>query len=138
MSIPRGDGDRKREGLRSVFRLNSRKLAGIATLVLMTGPGGTAFAAAQDENASQPAPEAPSAQAPEPRFDILEYVIDGNSVLSVVEIERVVYPFLGEQRTAGDVDRAREDLENAYHLRGFQTVQVTIPQQGVESGIIHL
>jgi len=72
------------------------------------------------------------------RFDILEYVVDGNTVLSVPDIEEAVYPFLGEKRSAGDVDRARDALEHAYQARGFQTVQVVIPQQGVESGTIHL
>ena len=73
-----------------------------------------------------------------PRFDIFEYVVDGNTVLDVPAIEEAVYPFLGEQRNAGDVDMARETLEKTYQMRGFQTVQVVIPEQGVESGVIHL
>ena len=40
-------------------------------------------------------------------------------MLSVVEIEEAIYPFLGEQRTAADVDMAREALENAYRREGF-------------------
>src|SRR5262249_39474639 len=71
-------------------------------------------------------------------FDILEYVVDGNSVLKIPDVEEAVYPFLGEQRTAADVDMAREELQRAYASRGFQTVQITIPEQAVDSGIIHL
>jgi hemolysin activation/secretion protein len=71
-------------------------------------------------------------------FDIMEYVVDGNTVLAVPDIEEAVYPFLGEARTADDVDKARKALEEAYQKHGFQTVQVSIPQQGVESGIVHL
>lgn len=87
------------------------------------------------------APGAPANANPAdngPRFDILEYVVDGNTVLPVPDIEEAVYPFLGEKRNAGDVDRARDALEHAYQARGFQTVQVVIPTQGVESGTIHL
>jgi len=88
---------------------------------------------AQDA-APPPAPAAAVAQ----HFDILEYVVDGNSALDVTAIEEAVYPFLGEQRTAGDVDMAREALEKAYQDKGYQTVQVVIPEQGIESGVIHL
>src|SRR5262245_11730121 len=90
-----------------------------------------------------PAPDAAQAQSMNsnqaaPRFDIMEYVVDGNTVLSVPDIEEAVYSYLGEMRTAADVDMARETLERAYQMRGFQTVQVVIPEQGVETGIIHL
>jgi hemolysin activation/secretion protein len=74
----------------------------------------------------------------EHHFDILEYVVDGNTVLPVPDIEEAVYPFLGESRTADDVDGARKALEAVYQTRGYQTVQVSIPQQGIDSGIVHL
>jgi hemolysin activation/secretion protein len=73
-----------------------------------------------------------------PHFDIMEYVVDGNTVLSVPDIEEAVYPFLGEGRSANDVDGARQALQQAYQAKGYQQVQVLIPQQGIESGIVHL
>jgi hemolysin activation/secretion protein len=82
--------------------------------------------------------QAAAAQKSEPHFDILEFVIDGNTVLPAVDLEEAVYPFLGEDRVAGDVDKARDALERLYRERGFQTVQVSIPKQGVENKIIHL
>jgi hemolysin activation/secretion protein len=88
--------------------------------------------------AAEPAPKPDSAPKPEPHFDILEFVIDGNTVLPATELEEAVYPFLGEDRVASDVDRAREALERLYRERGYQTVQVSIPRQGVENKIIHL
>src|SRR5262245_31273574 len=110
---------------------------------------GIAFAAEPSAPAVEPgapgvsAPAATSAPSPamvpaDRRFDILEYVIDGNTVLSVPDVEETVYPFLGESRNAADVDKAREALEQIYRTKGFQTVQVFIPEQGIESGIIHL
>lgn len=65
-------------------------------------------------------------------------MVDGNTVLSTPDIETAVYPFLGENRTPADVDNARQALQRAYEDRGYQTVQVEIPQQGIESGSIHL
>jgi hemolysin activation/secretion protein len=83
------------------------------------------------------APQDAAKSAAEQHFDIFEYVVDGNTVLSAPEIEEAVYPFLGEDRSAADVDKAREALERVYREHGFQTVQVSIPQQRVESKIIH-
>jgi hemolysin activation/secretion protein len=94
--------------------------------------------------ATNAAPVAGSAQpnaaapAPSPRFDIYEYVVDGNTVLSVPDVEEAVYPFLGDGRNAADVDKARDALQRAYEDRGYQAVQIEIPQQGIESGTIHL
>jgi len=95
----------------------------------------TPYAMAAEE---PPQASPPAAQKPEPHFAILEFVIDGNTVLPAPALEEAVYPFLGEDRVAGDVDRARDALERLYRERGYQTVQVSIPKQGVESKIIHL
>ena len=45
-------------------------------------------------------------------FDILEYVIEGNTVLPVQDIERAVYPHLGEKKTIANVEAARESLSS--------------------------
>lgn len=100
------------------------------------------LAQAQTPSANQDHPSSPSAPAPakasDLHFDILEYDVDGNTTLPTAEIEEAVYPFLGEQRTAADVDKARDALQAIYAAKGYQTVQVSIPQQGIETGIIHL
>jgi hemolysin activation/secretion protein len=84
-------------------------------------------------------PDQPPAKAPvEPRFDILEYRIEGNSVLSREQIERAVYPHLGPRRTIADVERARADLEKAYRDAGYATVSVDIPEQKVSGGSVLL
>lgn len=89
--------------------------------------------------ASAPAP-AGAAPAPDatPRFDILEYVIEGNTVLATEAIERAVYPHLGEKRTVDDVEAARASLERAYRTAGFGTVGVDIPEQRVTGGVVIL
>lgn len=74
----------------------------------------------------------------ERRVDILNYQVEGNSVLTRKEIEQAVMPYLGPQRRLADVDQARTALMEAYHAKGFETVNVIIPAQEVENGNIRL
>jgi hemolysin activation/secretion protein len=71
-------------------------------------------------------------------FDIMEYRIDGNTVLPTTAIERAVYPHLGPGRALEDVEKARAALEQAYHETGFLTVLVEIPEQKIEEGVVVL
>jgi len=72
------------------------------------------------------------------RFDIHEYRVLGNTVLSNRDIESVLYPLLGDQKTLADVESARAALEKAFHDHGFGTVFVDIPEQSVEDKIVRL
>src|SRR5262252_350201 len=76
--------------------------------------------------------------AEEPTFDILEYRVEGNSVLPKLAIERAVYPHLGEKKRIGDVEKARVALEKAYRDAGYATVVVNVPQQKVDKGVVVL
>ncbi len=71
-------------------------------------------------------------------FSVLEYDVLGNSKLPAIDIERAVYPYLGENKSINDIDKARAALENAYHKAGYPTVMVDIPEQKVEGGIVKL
>jgi hemolysin activation/secretion protein len=74
-----------------------------------------------------------------PRFYIQEYRVEGGGkLLSKIETETAVYPFLGPYRTAADVEQARAALEQAYRDKGYQTVTVQIPAQHARTGIIFL
>src|SRR5262245_691481 len=70
------------------------------------------------------ADEPPAGQAAEPAFDIWEYEIDGNSVLSVEDIERAVQPYLGPGQSMKAVEAARLALEAVYQQAGYLTVLV--------------
>src|SRR5215470_10609469 len=72
----------------------------------------------------------------EPTFDILEYRVEGNSVLPKLAIERAVYPHLGEKKRIADVEKARVALEKAYHDAGYATVVVNVPVQKVDKGVV--
>ena len=73
-----------------------------------------------------------------PRFDILEYQIEGSTVLSALEIERAVYPHLGYAQTMTNVEAARVALERLFQESGYLTVSVDIPEQDVDKGIVRL
>ena len=75
---------------------------------------------------------------PEPRFDIWEFQVSGNSMLDTRAIEKTVYPFLGPSRAVSDVEQARQALEALYRDAGFGAVAVNIPEQDVDQGIVRL
>lgn len=105
---------------------------------------GLAIAAASPACWAQavPAPAAtatPAAAAPaEPRFDILEYELEGNTRLSQLEVERLLLPHMGEGRTLATVEAARAALERAYQAGGWLSVLVDIPEQRVADGLVKL
>lgn len=72
------------------------------------------------------------------RFDILEYEVMGNSLLPDLAIENAVTPFLGERRALTDVDAARSALQQRYQDAGYLSVQVLIPEQKVDGGVVRL
>ncbi len=74
----------------------------------------------------------------EPTFDILEFIVDGNSVLDTETIERAVYPSLGPGGSMGSVEKARAALEGEFQKRGYLTVSVDVPEQKVSDGVVHL
>ena len=81
--------------------------------------------------AAQPA----TRTAPAARFDILEYAVEGDTMLGAAAIERAVYPHLGPNRSIDDAEAARKALEAAYHAAGFLSVSVQLPVQRIEPGV---
>lgn len=73
-----------------------------------------------------------------PRFDILEFEVEGNTVLGAAAIERAVLPFLGPQRSLEDAEAARAALEKVYQSAGYLTVFVDLPEQLVDGGVVRL
>jgi hemolysin activation/secretion protein len=66
------------------------------------------------------------------RFDILEFVVEGDTLLGTAPIERAVYEFLGPGRSVADAEGARKALEKAYQDAGFLSVSVMLPPQRVD------
>ncbi len=95
-------------------------------------------AAPVDAKPAKGAAEAAKPTAPEPHFDIDEYRVEGADNLPQIEVESAVYPFLGPNKSAQDVEKARAAVEKAYHDKGLQTVSVAVPQQDAQRGFVVL
>lgn len=86
--------------------------------------------------AASPASRSQSSSAPaSPQFDILEYVVEGDTLLGAATVERAVYPFLGPGRTLADAEGARRALQQAYQDAGFLSVSVLLPPQQVDPAL---
>ncbi|TAN41325.1 MAG: ShlB/FhaC/HecB family hemolysin secretion/activation protein [Nitrospirae bacterium] len=71
-----------------------------------------------------------------PRFDIVGYKVDGSTIFSEYEITILLAPFTGKKRDFGTVQEALDRLEKEYRDRGFNTVQVILPEQELEKGLV--
>lgn len=76
------------------------------------------------------------AEIPPPRFDIVRFQVEGNTLLAPEQIERAVAPFAGRQKDFADIQRALETLEQAYRERGHGVVQVVLPEQDITAGVV--
>lgn len=74
----------------------------------------------------------------QPLFDLLEIRVDGNSVLEQRAVEKIIYPYLGPQKSIDAVEQARQALEKLYRDNGYSTVLVEIPEQDVVDGLVRL
>jgi hemolysin activation/secretion protein len=95
-------------------------------------------AAMASESQSPGASDSADAGKSEQSFDVTEYRVVGNTVLTGRDIERVLYPLLGPKKTLADVEAARKQLEGLYHERGYGTAFVDIPPQSVSDGLVRL
>jgi hemolysin activation/secretion protein len=96
--------------------------------------------AAAQEPSGAPVPPAGTAEAAgaQPHFDILEFQVEGNSVLADGVIEQAVTPFLGPDRNMDSVEGARAALEKAYQGAGYLSVFVDVPEQRIADGVVIL
>lgn len=72
------------------------------------------------------------------RFDILRYEVEGNTLFKPEQVQALVTPFTGKDRDFGDIQRAVEALEQAYRTAGYSAVQVLLPEQELERGVVTL
>lgn len=113
-----------------------RLVPALSTAVLALLSAAPGWAQDAPRATPEPGPAASAEQAP--RFDILEFEVEGNTVLGALVIERALLPFMGPQRALADAEAARAALEKAYQSAGFLTVFVDLPEQRVDGGVIRL
>lgn len=73
-----------------------------------------------------------------PRIDIARYVIDGETELSEAELQGVLAPFSGQQRSLTDIEQAARALEKYLHDQGYVFLRVYIPAQKPSQGEVTL
>lgn len=83
------------------------------------------------------APDA-AAAAERSRFFIQEFRVEGVRSVASEEIEETVYPFLGPERDADDVELARLAVEALYRSKGYQAAFVQVPEQDAADGVIRI
>ena len=116
----------------------ARTAADSAKTVPQTRKAPTVVAQATAPAAAGPRAPAPSDVPAAPRFDISRFEIQGNTLLSGDEINAAVGPYTGKSKDFADVQRALESLQQRYQARGFGTVQVLLPEQELERGVVVL
>lgn len=77
-------------------------------------------------------------EIPPQKFTIKRYNVQGNTLLPATEVERIVNPYIGDNKDFGDIQRTLEALENAYHAKGYSTVQIYLPEQELDKGVVTL
>ena len=140
----------------TVGALGKRRLAAAFTLLALCTAGAIAQTPpAQRSQRAQPPAKPPAQQAqpqaiqpqtpvapsqpPAPvRFEIQRYVVEGNTLLSQGDIDKILAPFSGKDRDFGDIQRALEVLQDAYGARGFSAVRVSVPEQDIRAGQVRL
>ncbi|HET9403079.1 MAG TPA: POTRA domain-containing protein [Burkholderiales bacterium] len=106
-------------------------LAAIVALAVMAANTGGALAQA-------PAPKQKSAAKPRPvpaRVDVTAYSLEGRTLLDTEDFSRIVDPFVGAQKSAADIERARSAVQQAYRDLGYCGIRVNLvsprPREGV-------
>ena len=133
--------------LQAVRRLSVVLLAGVATISCGAVPVFFAFSPASVvwaqsvngpvQTANAPGTAAPASDGGALRFEITQFVAHGNTLLDQATVDAVLAPYTGAGRDFGTVQQALEALEKAYAARGFNAIQVILPEQTLESGTVH-
>ena len=94
--------------------------------------------AARDTRVGEKAERAPTAEKQATRFAVTTYVIEGNTILKQSRIDEILDVYKGSEIQIQDLEKARADLEKAYHEAGYPTVLVNLPAQTLEAGVVKL
>src|SRR5579872_1474842 len=74
----------------------------------------------------------------EPRFAVLRYDVTGNTLIPKKALDAILAKHTGTNITFDDVVSVLKELQMSYHDRGYDTVNVTIPQQKLTNGVFRI
>jgi len=84
----------------------------------------------------QTSPTRPSGD--EQGLEVREFLVEGNTLLAPEKIKEIVDKYLGPNRSFRELEKAKQELEAAYHAKGYVSVVVTLPEQTIENGTVRL
>ena len=73
-----------------------------------------------------------------PRFEIRQYVLEGNTLLPAGTVAEIFARQIGKERDFGDIQQTIEQLETAYRGIGYTMVTVLLPEQELTGGVVRL
>jgi hemolysin activation/secretion protein len=79
---------------------------------------------------------AEAVDSPIGHFDIARFQVEGNTLLPQQAVDDLLKPYAGANRNFADVQRALEALEAAFRERGYNIVQVILPEQELNQGVV--
>jgi len=71
-----------------------------------------------------------------PVFAIHAFEVPGNTLLDPASIDQALAPYRGANKNFGDIQQALEALEARYRDAGYSTVQVLLPEQELQNGVV--
>ncbi len=89
----------------------------------------------QTKPAPAAAPAAPAASGG-PTFEIRAFDIQGSTLIPKERFTPLLRPYLGLNKSFGDVQQALEAIEKLFVSAGYGSVQVLLPEQDLEDGTI--
>jgi hemolysin activation/secretion protein len=101
----------------------------------------TAVLAQEAPTASSQQQQGPGPQRAPDKFMINAIDVSGVTKLTSAEIEKIIYPYLGPDRSNEDVMAAQKALQSAYAAKGLEAVLVDVPVQPDETfsqGIVQI
>jgi hemolysin activation/secretion protein len=73
-----------------------------------------------------------------PKFELLGYQVEGNTLLSDDVLDGVLMKYTGTNMELADINKARAALQTEYLAHRYPTVAVTIPRQKLTNGILRM
>lgn len=71
-------------------------------------------------------------------FEIVRFEVQGNTLLPSASVDQLLSPFAGKDRDFASVQMALEALKAAYRQKGYNVVNVILPEQELNQGIVKL
>lgn len=71
-------------------------------------------------------------------FEITRFEVEGNTLLDAAAVQTLLAGFAGKNRDFSSVEHAIAALEGAYRKRGFGLVEVLLPEQELNQGVVRL